>query len=110
MDLPCLGEVLLAPEFQRTAEDVGEVDAVVSALVEIGDDVDGTAAGVRGGSVAELVVVPEGDLVVDPFGGSGVTARAARSCNRSAIVTEYNKTNFDLAVEKYRNTGDALLL
>lgn len=52
----------------------------------------------------------EGDLVVDPFGGSGVTARAARSCNRSAIVTEYNKTNFDLAVEKYRNTGDALLL
>lgn len=41
----------------------------------------------------------EGDLVVDPFGGSGSLVRAARDCGRSAVAIEYDKENYDLAVE-----------
>lgn len=39
----------------------------------------------------------EGDLVVDPFGGSGSLVRAARNCRRSAVAIEYDQENFDLA-------------
>jgi len=42
-----------------------------------------------------------GDFVVDPFGGSGSLARAARNCGRNAICIELDKMNYDLAKEKF---------
>lgn len=39
----------------------------------------------------------EGDFVVDPFGGSGSLARAARNINRSAVCIELNELNFEMA-------------
>lgn len=39
----------------------------------------------------------EGDLVVDPFGGSGSLVRAARNIGRFGIAMELDKTNFDKA-------------
>jgi adenine-specific DNA-methyltransferase len=42
----------------------------------------------------------EGELVVDPFGGSGSLVRAARNCNRSAVAIEYDENNWTLAKEK----------
>lgn len=51
----------------------------------------------------------EGEMVVDPYGGSCVTARAARELNRSCIVTECDEHNHKLAVEKFRETGNVLL-
>jgi adenine-specific DNA-methyltransferase len=50
----------------------------------------------------------EGDLVVDPFGGSGSLVRAARSCDRSAVAIEYNEENYDLAIEKFNAKGNGL--
>lgn len=40
------------------------------------------------------------DFVVDPFGGSGSLARAARHIGRSAVCVEYDKKNYELALEK----------
>lgn len=42
----------------------------------------------------------EGDFIVDPFGGSGSTVRAAQRCGRSAVAIESNEYNFKLAQEK----------
>lgn len=39
----------------------------------------------------------EGDLIVDPFGGSGSLVRAARNCNRSAVAIEYDEFNYNEA-------------
>jgi adenine-specific DNA-methyltransferase len=39
----------------------------------------------------------EGDLVVDPFGGSGSLVRAAKGCNRSAVAVEYDEFNYQEA-------------
>lgn len=39
----------------------------------------------------------EGDFLVDPFGGSGSLARAARQINRSAISIEYDEYNYQVA-------------
>ena len=50
----------------------------------------------------------EGDLVVDPFGGSGSSVRAARNCGRSAVAIEYSEENFDLAIEALHNKEGAL--
>lgn len=41
----------------------------------------------------------EGDLIVDPFGGSGSLVRAARNVNRSAVAIEYDELNYKLAKE-----------
>lgn len=41
----------------------------------------------------------EGDLAVDPFGGSGVLARACKNTRRSGLSMEYDKLNFDRARE-----------
>ena len=41
-----------------------------------------------------------GDIVVDPFGGSGSLARAARELNRNALCVEYDEINYNLAVKK----------
>lgn len=43
----------------------------------------------------------EGDLVVDPFCGSGSTARAAYQSGRSCITVEYDEHNHKLALEKF---------
>jgi adenine-specific DNA-methyltransferase len=42
-----------------------------------------------------------GDCVVDPFGGSGSLARAARECGRSGVSIEKDKYNYDLAMKKF---------
>lgn len=36
----------------------------------------------------------EGDLLVDPFGGSGSLVRAAKNCDRSAVAIEYDEYNY----------------
>lgn len=38
-----------------------------------------------------------GDLAVDPFGGSGVLARAARRSGRSGLSIEYDQLNYERA-------------
>lgn len=50
-----------------------------------------------------------GELVVDPYGGSYATARAARDTDRSCVSTEANEVNHKLAMEKWHGTGDQLL-
>lgn len=40
------------------------------------------------------------DLIVDPFGGSGSLARAARRTGRSALCVEYDEVNWRRAKEK----------
>lgn len=42
-----------------------------------------------------------GDFIVDPFGGSGSLVRAARNVGRSAVAIEYDKENYDLALNKF---------
>lgn len=51
----------------------------------------------------------EGDLVVDPFGGSYATARAARDSNRSCVTTEFSEHHHKLSLERFKSTGDLLL-
>ncbi len=49
-----------------------------------------------------------GELVVDPFGGSGSLARAARYTGRSGISIEYDEKNYLLALKKLEEEGDGL--
>ena len=49
-----------------------------------------------------------GDLVVDPFCGSGSTARAALRSNRSCITVEYDKVNHRRAVEKFETEKNSI--
>jgi DNA modification methylase len=47
-----------------------------------------------------------GDLVLDPFGGSGTTLIAAEACGRSARLIEYDPLYCDVIVQRYeRLTG-----
>lgn len=41
-----------------------------------------------------------GDLVVDPFGGSGSLVRAAERTGRSGVAIEYDEKNYELANRK----------
>lgn len=50
----------------------------------------------------------EGDLVVDPFGGSGSLVRAARNCGRSAVAIEYDELNYKLAKEALETREEGL--
>jgi len=50
----------------------------------------------------------EGDFIVDPFGGSGSLARAARNCNRSAISIELDEENYKLAKHKLDTKEDSM--
>ena len=50
-----------------------------------------------------------GDLVVDPFGGSGSLARAARNTGRSCVCIELDKFNYDKATEKLESQPEALI-
>lgn len=45
-----------------------------------------------------------GDVVVDPFGGSGATVRAARNCGRSGLAFEIDEYNYRQAVLKLETT------
>lgn len=47
----------------------------------------------------------EGDLAVDPFGGSGSLARACRNMGRSGVSIEYDELNYKLAKEKFDDVG-----
>jgi DNA modification methylase len=47
-----------------------------------------------------------GDLVVDPFGGSGSLVRAARNCGRSAVAIEYDEENYLLAKKKFQTAEE----
>ncbi len=51
----------------------------------------------------------EGDFIVDPFGGSGSTVRAARRCNRNAVAIELDDKNYDLAKRKLDEEEEGLL-
>jgi adenine-specific DNA-methyltransferase len=47
-----------------------------------------------------------GDLAVDPFGGSGVLARAARNIERSGLSIELDKKNYDISHKRlHENQG-----
>ena len=47
----------------------------------------------------------EGDLVLDPFCGSGTTSTVARAWNRRSITTEYGEGNADSAWERITGIG-----
>lgn len=49
-----------------------------------------------------------GDLVVDPFGGSGSLVRAAKNCGRSAVAIEYDEMNYKLALEALESREEVL--
>ena len=48
----------------------------------------------------------EGDLVVDPFGGSGSLVRAARNIGRNALAFEVDKLNHDKAMLRLEQTDN----
>jgi adenine-specific DNA-methyltransferase len=49
-----------------------------------------------------------GDLIVDPFAGSGSTIRAAKRTGRSGLGMELDKKNFDLAYQALHTQGEEL--
>ncbi len=49
-----------------------------------------------------------GDLIVDPFGGSGSTARAAKRLERSCLAMELDDRNFALAHGALHTQGNDL--
>lgn len=48
------------------------------------------------------------DFIVDPFGGSGSTIRAARAEGRSAVGIELDKHNFEVAKSKLETAEEAM--
>ena len=52
----------------------------------------------------------EGDLVVDPFSGSGTTALVARGHNRQFIGFELDTGNFEIARKRLTGSGVAIKL
>lgn len=50
-----------------------------------------------------------GDFIVDPFCGSGSTVRAARTLHRSAVGIEFDKMNYDKAVQKFTTQETAII-
>ena len=49
-----------------------------------------------------------GDFIVDPFGGSCSTVRAARAAGRSAVAIEYDLHNFTVANDKFLASENAM--
>jgi adenine-specific DNA-methyltransferase len=50
-----------------------------------------------------------GDFIVDPFGGSGSLARAARNTGRSAVCIEVDERNYEAASRKFDSTQTSLI-
>jgi len=50
----------------------------------------------------------EGESVVDPFGGSGSLAIAARTLDRPAVCIEYDETNWKLATDRFNSREEGL--
>ena len=50
----------------------------------------------------------EGQSLVDPFGGSGSLAVAARTLDRPCVCIEYDETNFNLAVARFNSAEEHL--
>lgn len=48
-----------------------------------------------------LATTNAGDVVLDPFSGSGVTGLVAQHCNRDAILFEIDETYFKLAINRF---------
>ena len=51
-----------------------------------------------------------GDLVLDPFGGSGTTAAVAQELARDWVICEPNTTYVDIAHDRIGNTHPGLAL
>ncbi|RQV96853.1 site-specific DNA-methyltransferase [bacterium] len=51
-----------------------------------------------------------GDVVLDPFAGSGSTALAAWSTGRNSINVEIDPTYFDFAVDRFHDTSGRMLV
>jgi site-specific DNA-methyltransferase (adenine-specific) len=49
-----------------------------------------------------------GDLIVDPFGGSGSLALAARKTRRSALCVEYDQERYEKAFKRLNEVGHGL--
>lgn len=49
-----------------------------------------------------------GDFIVDPFGGSCSTVRAAKAAGRSAVAIEYDRNNYEIALDKLLTGEDAM--
>lgn len=52
-----------------------------------------------------LLTTEEGNVVFDPFMGSGTTGLACKKLNRGFVGTEIDKKYFDIAVERIENTS-----
>lgn len=50
----------------------------------------------------------DGESVVDPFGGSGSLAVAARSLRRPAVCIEYDEENYKLAIDRFNSREEGL--
>lgn len=48
------------------------------------------------------------DFIVDPFGGSGSLARAARRCERSSVCIEYDEFNYRQALKALTESEEGM--
>jgi DNA modification methylase len=56
-----------------------------------------------------LAHTKEGDVVLDPFGGSGTTGAVAKRLNRGYILMEKNQTAYNNAVRRLENTSPVII-
>lgn len=52
-----------------------------------------------------LATTNEGDAVLDPFSGSGVTGLVAKHCNRNAVLFEIDENYYKLATKRFDEMG-----
>lgn len=63
------------------------------------------------GNLLEVLIkasTDEGDLLVDPFGGSGSLVRASKNCGRSCVAIEYDEFNFTEASKALNEREEGL--